>query len=50
MHAVDAYEVSLRERGLAAVSVARTRAHLDALLQLEKLGGRMLTWLTPARA
>lgn len=50
MHAVDAYEVSLRERGLAGVTVTRARAHLDTLLQLAKLGGQMLTWLTASRA
>lgn len=46
--ALDAYEVSLRERELAGVTIARTRAHLDALLAAG--GGRPLSWLTPRRA
>jgi integrase len=49
-HAVDAYEVSLRERELAGETVTRARRHLEKLLQLEKNGGRALTWLTPKRA
>ena len=48
--AVDAYEVSQRERGLAGTTITRDRAHLDKLLQLGKHGHRMLTWLTPKRA
>jgi integrase len=48
--AVDAYEVSLRERGNAAVSIARARAHLDKLLRLKAHGFRALTWLTAKRA
>jgi integrase len=50
MHAVDAYEVALRERGLAAVSVTRARAHLDVTLRLDVNAGRRLAWLTPRRA
>jgi integrase len=48
--AVDAYEVWQRERGLASTTITRDRAHLDKLLALARHGGRMLVWLTPARA
>ncbi len=48
--AVDMYEVGLRERGLASVSIARQRAHLDKLLGLKKNGHRFINWLTPKRA
>lgn len=50
IHAVDAYEVSLRERELAGETVTRARRHLEKLLQLEKNGHRALTWLTAKRA
>lgn len=49
-HAVDAYEISMRERGLAGVTVKRARDHLDTLLVLAKNGHRPLSWLTPRRA
>lgn len=48
--AVDAYEVSMRERGLAAVTIQRARYHLETLLALLANGHRALTWLTPRRA
>jgi len=50
MHAVDAYEVAQRARGLVAVSIARSRAHLDTLLAIAVNAGRPLRWLTPRRA
>ncbi len=50
MHAVDAFEVWQRERGLAGVSIDRGRRHLNVLLQLETYGSRLLTWVTAARA
>jgi integrase len=49
-HAVDAYEVSLRERNLAGSTVERQRRHLDMLLQLDTNGHRPLRWLTAKRA
>lgn len=49
-HAVDAFEVLLRERGLAASSIARTRSHLDTLLRTAINGHRPLRWVTPRRA
>jgi integrase len=50
MHAVDAYEVWQRERGLAGSSIARTRDHLRAILKLDGNGHRPLRWVTPKRA
>ena len=50
MHAVDAFELRERERGLAAVTVERARRHLDALLRTDTNGGRPLRWLTAKRA
>jgi integrase len=47
---VDAYEVSMRERQLAGVTIDRARAHLETLLALPSNGHRRLTWLTPKRA
>lgn len=49
-HALDAYEVSLRERDLAGVTITRARAHLDKLLDVDRNGHRPLGWLTPRRA
>jgi hypothetical protein len=48
--AVDSYEVAMRERGLAGVTIARARAHLETLLDLPPNGHRRLTWLTSPRA
>lgn len=50
MHAVDAFEVSQRSRGLAGVTVERERRHLEALLRLDANGSRRLAWLSPRRA
>lgn len=50
MIAVDAYEVEMRERGLAGCTIERHRYHLDRLLQTKTHGHRPLTWLTPKRA
>jgi integrase len=50
MHAVDAFEVSQRERGLAPASVDRTRRHLNVLLGTQSDGHRPLGWLTTKRA
>ena len=48
--AVDAYEVDMRERVLAAVTIARSRAHLDRLLAIAKNGHRPLAWVTAKRS
>lgn len=40
----------MRERNLAGSTIKRSRAHLDTLLDVERNGHRMLTWLTPRRA
>lgn len=48
--ALDTYEVSMRERGLAGSTITRARYHLDQLLASASNGGRMLSWLTPRRA
>lgn len=48
-HAIDAYEVAMRERNLAGVTITRARAHLDRLVGIAANGHRMLTWLTPRR-
>lgn len=40
----------MRERNLAGVTISRARAHLDKLLDVERNGHRMLTWLTARRA
>lgn len=49
-HAVDAYEVAMRERHLEGVTISRARAHLDKLLATGTNGHRALVWLTPRRA
>lgn len=49
-HAIDAYEVAMRERNLAGPTIARSRAHLERLLVIGKNAARPLSWLTPARA
>lgn len=48
--ALDTYETSLRERGLAGVTVTRARYHLDRLLRVNEHGHRPLTWLNAKRA
>lgn len=49
-HAVDAYEVAMRDRKLESVTISRSRAHLDKLLDVNANGHRFVRWLTPKRA
>jgi len=48
--ALDEYELSQRDRGLASSSIRMQRFLFDKLLKLDENGHRPLTWLTPKRA